>query len=317
MGQKQPPTNASKAYNPWVPDPSKEEDRLMDEWKSARDVISSFDDRLTDLRKTGFGFVSALLTAQALLISGVTNGSGSVPDLVKVGVIWVTFVLIGALRLTENNYRFFQQAASLRAKILERHLNLELTETIANKYNMEGMWHHFNDLYYLLVAATGVLGIAVILSNIFLVAAQVAITLFAVFAVRLIGGLHRETWGVYGDWTFSPGQCVPNQPVRITLTNLDDKPLPYSDGERAWQIVRQDFSVVEHAYGNFEGAGKLEHEDNYDWVWHIPKNADTDLYLIQPTWWNGLTLRRKIMVVRESSPTEVGKSSSPPSAEYA
>ena len=319
MSQKKS-ADPAKETKSWTPDPSKEEDRLKDEWQTARDLISSFDDRLTDLRKTGFGFVSALLTAQALLTSGVTNGGGSVPDLVKIGVIWVTFFLIGALRLTEKNYRFFQQAASLRAKILERHLNLELTETISKKYDQQGMWNYFNDLYYLLVFAAGVLGIAVILPNIFLVAAQIVVTLIAFFAVRMIGGLNRTVltrdgdWN--GDWTFSPSQCEPNQPVRITLTNLDNISLPYAKGELAWQIVRQDLSIVDGACGFFATDGVLEHEDNYDWVWHIPKKPDSDLYLIQPSWWNGLTLRRKIMVVRESVPTETPKSSSRESPDY-
>ncbi len=250
----------------------------MKELETARKLLQEFDDRLHDLRKTGFGFV--------------------VPALVKISVIWVTLVLIGGLRLTEKNYRFFQQAASMRVKVIERTLNLELTETITDKYQMEEMWRYVNYLYLVFVGAAGVLGVAVLYPDTVLVFVQVAVSLLALLAIVQIGNLSRRPLSreERGDWTFSPSECLPREQVRITLTNLEGPGtrIDFSEGEEAWRVMTLDGAEI--AIGKFARAGSLNYQDDYEWIWHVPENAE-DLYHLQPAKWSS-PLRRKILIVK-------------------
>jgi hypothetical protein len=122
----------------------------MQEWQTARDIISSFDDRLHDLRKYGFGFITALLAAEYLLVpSGST--SPALPNIIKLAVLLITLMLIVALHLMDRIYRILQSGAATRAIIVEKLLNLELTEVIGAKYRMG---HVQRNVHYIYAAFT-------------------------------------------------------------------------------------------------------------------------------------------------------------------
>jgi len=70
---------------------SKEENVNFKEWEVARNVLKEFDDRIHDLRKYGFSFLTALLAAEALLIPGPiaeAAGKAGIPDLIKLAVLF-------------------------------------------------------------------------------------------------------------------------------------------------------------------------------------------------------------------------------------
>jgi hypothetical protein len=43
---------------------------FLEEWKQARDVLKSFDDRIHDLRKYGFTFITGLMAVEGILLRG-------------------------------------------------------------------------------------------------------------------------------------------------------------------------------------------------------------------------------------------------------
>ena len=109
----------------------------MEEWKQARDVIKSYDEHLHDLRKYGFSFLTALLAAGAILTPAIVESTeAQVPNVVKFAVFSVTLLLIAALHLLDRNYRVFQEAAVTRALVLERRLNIELSEVITSMFGL-------------------------------------------------------------------------------------------------------------------------------------------------------------------------------------
>ena len=64
----------------------------MEEWKVARELLASFDDRLDNLRKYGFSFLTALLTADSILLPGSVPALAdkALSDPVKLAVLVVT-----------------------------------------------------------------------------------------------------------------------------------------------------------------------------------------------------------------------------------
>src|SRR5271169_6784431 len=106
----------------------------LDEWKEARSVIARFDNNLHDLRKYGFSFVTALLAANGLISQG---GSSVVSFGVKAGILVATMGLIVTLKLLDTHYRRFQEAVSIRGRILEDRLNIDLTKDLSFFYALE------------------------------------------------------------------------------------------------------------------------------------------------------------------------------------
>jgi hypothetical protein len=135
----------------------------LDEWKAARDVIGKFDDRIDNLRKNGFTFITGLLTAQSLLESNLMLGTpnsatNTVLPSVKVAVVTATLILIIALRLLDRSYIVQQRAAINRAMMIEKFLNIELTKTIFDAYHRRDLWIIIPILYGLFAIAAGILG---------------------------------------------------------------------------------------------------------------------------------------------------------------
>jgi len=123
----------------------------MSEWQAARDVLDSYDERLHDLRKVGFSFVTGLLTVDALLTTS------SNPNW-KLAALLGTLFLIVPLDLVDRNYRAIEIAASIRAQILERRSRMDLTQAITRMFELSHVGGFFEWVYLLFALAVLLIG---------------------------------------------------------------------------------------------------------------------------------------------------------------
>jgi hypothetical protein len=119
----------------------------------------------------------------------------------------------------DKDYVIFQEAANTRARVLERELNLELSDVITVRYGRNKMDMRVQIFYLLFMAAVLILSGFVLLPDWGYFGGLVA---FAVFvAVMMIIGfklLYARNDGE--DWTISPLECSKDEYIKITLNNL-------------------------------------------------------------------------------------------------
>jgi len=166
----------------------------LEEWKKCRDVLKEFDERIHDLRKYGFSFLTALLTAESFLIPGYLNGSADkiLPDSIKLAVLGVTLLLIIALRLIERNYQLFIKCAAQRSRIIERSINFELTEIITQRHRAENIKKYELRIYYAFTLGVFALGFATLYTNILALVGLVFFTFLSLYVLWLIKGFELE-----------------------------------------------------------------------------------------------------------------------------
>lgn len=254
----------------------------LKEWERSRDVLEKFDEYTHDVRKYGFSFVTALLTAQAIL-----TPSG-VPGYIKLGIFLATLVLLVALRLFEKNYELFQRAASSRARILEKFLNLELTETITWRYKFEGILGIVTHIYGIFAIGVGVLGTFVMAGDPlffglpWIIPLWIAVGVAIVYIMRISGHSLDFERGLE-DWTLDRLECRKDEKIRITLTNLDpEKPILIHAGEILWEIRSEEDSWSSIKYAERENSIEPDY-GNYTWLWdpnEVPKGG---IYKVTPT----------------------------------
>src|SRR5437867_6427418 len=137
----------------------------MEEWKQTREVLKIFDDRIHDLRKYGFSFVTALITLQGFLLPWIppsgSGGATGIPDGAKFAVLIATALLIIVLRWFDGNYQGYLYGAAMRSKVIERLVNLELTNQMSLRYEVDRLWVAIIILYIGFEAA--IIGFAVAL----------------------------------------------------------------------------------------------------------------------------------------------------------
>jgi len=258
-----------------------------DEWKTARETIGTYDDRIHDIRKYGISFITALLTAQSLLTASTTIFE----DNVKIGILLVTLVLLVTLRQMERVYQLRQKAVALRAVILERALNIELTETITERSKSFHMTWRISLIYISFAVADFVLGLAVMKS----LAYKVALGDLTVLASSVIGLVGLEeidlTWGdrgEEGDWTMDRLLCNDGRPLKITLTNMSPKkPIEFNAGDIAY-VVR--LAVSEHGnmptprFDAIMANEGITVKPGGDYTWYWPTEGKTlGIYQVFPT----------------------------------
>jgi hypothetical protein len=141
---------------------SPSEANAIEEWKEARQVISSIDDKLEDLRKFGPTFVTALLTAQGLTEIPLASSTGYLPPSVRLVIVLATDLLICSLFVMERPLRLVQQAAAHRAIYLEAGLGMFLTKEISESYQRNHPWNYIDVVYSLFLLATGALGFIIL-----------------------------------------------------------------------------------------------------------------------------------------------------------
>jgi len=208
---------------------SSDKDRAnhLEEWKIARDVLKFFDDKLHELRKYGFTFVTALLTVEGiLLVRTGTGGTGTegltMSDPAKVAVFGVTMLLILALYLVDRNYKIYQGAANMRALVLERKLNLELSEIITDRYRAKDINLRVLLLYIFFIAGVAGLGGVSLYPNRSYIAGLIGIALIVILFTILTFLLDTTfKYKYHEDWTISPLECTPTDKITITLTNMN------------------------------------------------------------------------------------------------
>jgi hypothetical protein len=120
---------------------------LKDEWKECRSSIDRFDKALVDLRKTGFGFITAIIAGAAFLLkpesaaapAANTQAARAVPSLVELPLvrlsIFVVFVLlIIGVFLIDRAHQIWLGVAVRRAEYLEGLLSFRITRNISGKF---------------------------------------------------------------------------------------------------------------------------------------------------------------------------------------
>jgi len=202
---------------------SDERDTHMAEWQVARDVLQSTDNNLHDLRKFGFSFVTSLLAAESILLPSVAGG---LPDDVKLGAYLATLLLIFVLHLIDENYRVLENAAAQRALVIERELNIELTDIITDRFNQNQVKQKVFRVYSLFALAVWVLALFTFKSAFFYVTVLGVFTIVDIYLMRQTSRNVKLTYrfGEGRDWTISPHECKEGDLVKITLTNLTAEP---------------------------------------------------------------------------------------------
>lgn len=249
---------------------------FMEEWKIARETIAKFDDHLHDLRKYGFSFITALLTAESLLMPGIT----AFPAEVKVAVLIVTLVLIVAIHLIDRMYQVIQEAVSTRAKILERILNLELTEDIGFRYRTKNLRWYVVGVYTGFTVGVSILGSVILYPNYICTALLgLAVIAILILIVKFVRADYK-----YGriDWSLDRLECRPDEEVGITLTNIGEKEIKYNEkntkGYRIWEIVREDNPRKVMRTEKLNRELNLKGGDSYTWILKIPSDAKEGIY---------------------------------------
>lgn len=225
---------------------AKDRDNHLEEWKQARDTLKSFDDRLHDLRKLGFSFLTALFAAGSLLTPAIIPSTSSltpviisstssadsptsVQNIVKSAIFAVTLLLVIALHFLDKNYRVAQEAADTRAVILERELNLELSDIITVRYNRGHVYGHVLWIYIIFTVGVALLGGFILYPDWLLI---IGLAICMIFVLVVVICQHFKLTiaykipGLKEDWTISPLECTENAQnalVRITLTNITNE----------------------------------------------------------------------------------------------
>jgi hypothetical protein len=273
------------------------DNHFLKEWETSRDVLKTFDDRLHDLRKYGFSFITALLTGSTILFTTYivepSNDSGELfPESIKAIILGVTLLLIFGLYTLDRNYRVFQKAASTRANVLERVLNIELSQVITERYRTKRIHNFVTALYLLFILGVCLLGLAV-LSGTLLILLLIAAGVTSGFVLYLSpdDSLMKYEHGRV-DWILDKTECKQGDDVRVIMTNLNDKPFPspnhsISQGEVMWKLVKQqnNANLVEKNDKKIVRFGEMETTlsketgyligpyQNYTWILSTKKEA--------------------------------------------
>lgn len=240
----------------------------LEEWKEARSIIARYDNNLHDLRKYGFSFITALLAANGLISQSSTS---VVPAGVKASILMATMGLIVTLKLLDTHYRLFQKAASIRGRILEDRLNLDITNDISFFYDLEHWWRYVQALYYGFVVLTVLLGLAILWSNALLLSVMLVAALVSGVLIHFI---NEQTPTALEDWSVDRKIVSEGTPVRITYTNLNSGDTRHHPGtfRLSWKIERE--SAMAAAASVHEASPvevQLGYFENHDWLWETEK----------------------------------------------
>jgi hypothetical protein len=291
-----------------------ENEKQYNEWEKTRGIFTDYDNRLHELRKYGFTFVTALLTAGAFITKAITSSisqevsvstvtaSGStttetstpIPGIFNLGVFVVTLMLIVALHLLDKNYRVFQQAAYTRATVLERKLNLELSETIAVRHRSDNIDNNVLFVYMLFVFGVFVLGFFVCYPEWNLIIGLISSTVIAVGVIiyqNIKLRLQFRNTKMKEDWTVSPIECTQDEEIKIILNNFNkdskgyDKPIIFSGGHPIWEIKNGLGGVVYQC----KPLNDMTVYNNQVWIIKPNKfddNGIEQVYRLQPRDWD-------------------------------
>jgi len=264
-----------------------EDDGLQKEWDAARDVLKAFDDRIDALRRNGFSFVTALLAAQSLLIpyvAGSTGNSSSLPDNVKFVIVSVTMLLVFTLKLIEGGYQSFERAATTRALVIEKKLNIELTEIIDLRFRKDHIRLWMTLVYVLFIIGALLVGWFSIIDpywkNLLILSTTMAI--IGTVALNWVFNLKFP----YGeeDWTIEKLECGLNDEVGITMTNLSGhRVIELNEEDLLWEIRPEGYDRPVHIE-KAKVHSVIPPKACFTWSWKV-KSEEGCLPVVPGVYW--------------------------------
>ncbi len=271
-----------------------ENENHIKEWEKARDVLKAFDEHLHDLRKFGFSFFTALIAADGILFSTSVAGASVI---IKFAVFGVTMLLIQAVQLIDRNYVVFQKAAATRAIVLERELNLELSEIISERYRNYKINRIVQGIYI-------IFSLCVLWLGFLSMDRQIVYTLILA-GIALISTIVADALNLefvsdnYGDWTISPLACSKGGTIKITMNNLvsfkedknpveilknlfgrksrGPKPIRILKGELMWTLIHEETGEVIKRFADRD----IEVYDSFSWIVKAEEFTKAGIYQLQ------------------------------------
>jgi hypothetical protein len=250
------------------------------EWEATRDVLKTFDGYLHDLRKYGFSFITALLTGSAILFTTwirqpIYDDYGAVivegelfPEHVKAAILAVTLFLIIGLFMIDTYYRLFQKTANIRSRILEKVLNIELSDAITQRYHSSIINQYLvSGVYCIFILGVLSLGISVLSNSLFWLSLIVLGSLLAVMVLSLGARFFYFIHYDYGlmDWILDRLECGVGDEVRVIMTNIGDEPIPISANKAMWNLFKEGGNVPLRS-GVTPADIEIGSFQNYMWV---------------------------------------------------
>ena len=252
------------------------DNNFLKEWETARDVLTTFDNRLHELRKYGFSFITVFLTASTILFD-------EFPENIKFVILTVTLVLILALFLMDRFYQVFIKSSALRARILERMLNIELTEVITERYRYSKARHLVTFMYILFIFGVWLLGRAVLIDELNKLHIGGSLALISLLMISSDELMLQYPYGKI-DWMLDRLSCVQGDEVGIIMTNLDSKTFTnetFSPGTVMWQMVEEGSKLPLREGVAIDGF-EVEAESNYTWVLKTGKDTRNNEEMLEP-----------------------------------
>lgn len=247
------------------------------EWETCRKVMSENDQRAHDIRKIGFSLITALIAAEAILIPKsemIAANKAGISDEVKLAVFSVTLLLIIIVRLMERNYELFIKCSNQRAQVLERNLNLELSEIISDRHRK---WHIpglITSIYISFLLCVWFLGLFILghENKMFIFLSVFTLIAFLIVIFLLWTGLRYKHGTI--DWTFEPMECESGDIIRIKATNIEEDAvrLPVDLGSNImWMIEDMNGKIIEIKQS--ENRIVLVSEASHVWEWDTKDNS--------------------------------------------
>jgi len=254
-------------------------DNLIEEWKEARSTIARFDSNVFDLRKYGFTFITGLLTADGFLSTKLGNSDTSH------GIIQATIlanvILTMVLQFYENTYLYWQKAAIIRSELIEKKLNIELTENISF-LGKRTKTKYFGFVLY------GVLILSNLVLSLFLTPDPLSIFInhdityfgfWMILALAILGEISIYKFMRYHDkknlpkldWTIDKIHAKQGDVIRLICTNISP---------HRCEFVRRDVCEINDLYSTYRvtllrpfNGLILETGDSFVWNWTVPSNG--------------------------------------------
>lgn len=222
------------------------------------------------MRKFGFSFITALLAAEFFLFPQTVTES--IPIEIKFAVLSVTLVLILSLQILDRNYVKFQEAAATRCRVLERILNLELSEIISQRYRQNRVDDYVSFVYGAFIAAILILGGFVLYPSIIFFPALILICIVAFFVAKckIYGSIKVEYPNGPIDYTLDRIRCKQRERGAIKLTNLSELVLKIEANTIVWQIKKQDGAFVKTKKTDKDVW--IRENGNYIWFWKVDRD---------------------------------------------
>lgn len=254
------------------------EDPKLEEWTKVRELLYQYDDRIHDVRKYGFSFVTALLTAQALILPNTSSDVASAE--IKGVIIFITLLLILALAFFEKSYHLIQEAAAQRGLILEIILNLNLTETLSYQFHNKKVRRYEFSVYIIFVITTIVFGAFIVPDNYLFLDFLAGISLGLFYLIYKLNVNSNTSWPGT-DWSVDPLECESGTLVKITMTQLDNDKTDIEKDDIVWRIWDQDKLREKPIIEQAKSCITIHQYQSHTWLWDT-KGLPTGVYRIYP-----------------------------------